>query len=106
MTTDTTPALDRLVAGLARAAPGLRVETGPGATGLYAYDASNYRVPPRAVVFPRGTGDVCAVLRVCRETGVPVTARGGGTSMAGASTPSTGTPRPSSWPTASAAPHR
>jgi len=83
VTTDTTPALDRLVAGLARAAPGLRVETGPGATGLYAYDASNYRVPPRAVVFPRGTGDVCAVLRVCRETGVPVTARGGGTSMAG-----------------------
>ncbi|MEW2396153.1 FAD-binding and (Fe-S)-binding domain-containing protein [Streptomyces sp. NPDC046862] len=83
MTTDTTASPERLVARLARAAPGLRVETGPGATGSYAYDASNYRVPPRAVVFPRGADDVVAVVRACRETGVPVTARGGGTSMAG-----------------------
>ncbi|MFJ4082715.1 FAD-binding and (Fe-S)-binding domain-containing protein [Streptomyces iakyrus] len=68
---------------IAEIAPGLRVETGPGATGPYAYDASNYRVPPRAVVFPRTADDVVAVLRACREAGVPVTARGGGTSMAG-----------------------
>ncbi|OAH12265.1 FAD-binding and (Fe-S)-binding domain-containing protein [Streptomyces jeddahensis] len=81
--TDTTTALEPLVARLAETAVGLRVETGPGATGLYAYDASNYRVPPRAVVFPRSADDVVAVLRACRETGVPVTARGGGTSMAG-----------------------
>jgi FAD/FMN-containing dehydrogenase/Fe-S oxidoreductase len=75
--------LARWVAELARTAPGLRVETGPGPTGPYAYDASNYRVPPRAVVFPRSSDDVVAVLRACREAGVPVTARGGGTSMAG-----------------------
>ncbi|MCL8011327.1 FAD-binding and (Fe-S)-binding domain-containing protein [Streptomyces sp. AS02] len=81
--TDTTTALEPLVARLAETAPGLRVETGPGSTGLYAYDASNYRVPPRAVVFPRSADDVVAVLRACRETGIPVTARGGGTSMAG-----------------------
>ncbi|WP_030607601.1 FAD-binding and (Fe-S)-binding domain-containing protein [Streptomyces fulvoviolaceus] len=74
--------LARLTARLAETAPGLRVDTGPG-TGPYAYDASNYRVPPRAVAFPRTADDVCAVLRACRETGVPVTARGGGTSMAG-----------------------
>ncbi|MFJ4820169.1 FAD-binding and (Fe-S)-binding domain-containing protein [Streptomyces sp. NPDC088801] len=72
-----------LTARLAELAPGLRVEAGPGATGAYAYDASNYRVPPRAVVFPRTADDVVAVLRACREAGVPVTARGGGTSMAG-----------------------
>ncbi|MET8076059.1 FAD-binding and (Fe-S)-binding domain-containing protein [Streptomyces sp. NPDC005303] len=71
-----------LIARLAETAPGLRVETGPG-IGAYAYDASNYRVPPRAVVFPRSADDVVAVVRACRETGVPVTARGGGTSMAG-----------------------
>ncbi|MFF8974854.1 FAD-binding and (Fe-S)-binding domain-containing protein [Streptomyces sp. NPDC014995] len=76
-------ALARLTARLAETAPGLRVETGPGPTGPYAYDASNYRVPPRAVAFPRGTADVVAVLRACREAGVPVTPRGGGTSMAG-----------------------
>ncbi|WP_030674579.1 FAD-binding and (Fe-S)-binding domain-containing protein [Streptomyces cellulosae] len=72
-----------LTARLAETAPGLRVESGAGARGQYAYDASNYRVPPRAVAFPRSTGDVVAVLRACKETGVPVTARGGGTSMAG-----------------------
>ncbi|MFF9033480.1 FAD-binding oxidoreductase, partial [Streptomyces iakyrus] len=78
-----TAAVDTLVVRLAELAPGLRVETGPGATGPYAYDASNYRVPPRAVVFPRGAEDVVAVVRACREAGVPVTPRGGGTSMAG-----------------------
>ncbi len=82
-TPDPVDAMARLVAHLAGAAPGLRVETGPGGTGPYAYDASNYRVPPRAVAFPRSTDDVCAVLRACRETGIPVTARGGGTSIAG-----------------------
>ncbi|MGW0820321.1 FAD-binding and (Fe-S)-binding domain-containing protein [Streptomyces sp. NPDC002845] len=81
--TDTTALLEPLVARLAETAPGLRVETGPGVTGLFAYDASNYRVPPRAVVFPRTAVDVVAVVRACREAGVPVTARGGGTSMAG-----------------------
>ncbi|MFD5483541.1 FAD-binding oxidoreductase, partial [Streptomyces hawaiiensis] len=75
--------LTSLVVHLAELAPGLRVETGPGATGPYAYDASNYRVPPRAVAFPRTADDVVAVLRACREAGIPVTARGGGTSMAG-----------------------
>ncbi|MFD3505692.1 FAD-binding and (Fe-S)-binding domain-containing protein [Streptomyces sp. NPDC058676] len=73
----------RLTARLTETAPGLRVESGPGPTGQYAYDASNYRVPPQAVAFPRSADDVVAVLRACKETGVPITARGGGTSMAG-----------------------
>ncbi|WP_267615196.1 FAD-binding and (Fe-S)-binding domain-containing protein [Gordonia bronchialis] len=49
----------------------------------YSYDASNYRIPPQAVVFPRSTADVVTVLRHCHAHGVPVTARGGGTSMGG-----------------------
>jgi FAD/FMN-containing dehydrogenase/Fe-S oxidoreductase len=61
----------------------MRLETAPGGIAPYAYDASNYRVPPVALAFPRTADDVCAVLRACREVGVPVTARGGGTSMAG-----------------------
>ncbi|GAB2587581.1 FAD-binding and (Fe-S)-binding domain-containing protein [Streptomyces capparidis] len=68
---------------LAETAPGLRAETGAGRVAPYAYDASNYRVPPLAVVFPRTPGEVSAVLRACRGLGVPVTPRGGGTSMAG-----------------------
>ena len=39
-------ALASLVARLAETAPGLRVETGPGPTGPYAYDASNYEWRP------------------------------------------------------------
>lgn len=72
-----------LQAVLERTAPGLEVETDAGRRAQYAYDASNYRVPPLAVAFPRSAGDVRAVVRACRELGVPVTARGGGTSMAG-----------------------
>jgi len=75
--------LARLTARLAETAPDLRVESGRGALGPYSYDASNYRVPPRAVAFPRTADDVAAVVRACKETGIPVTARGGGTSMAG-----------------------
>lgn len=49
----------------------------------YSSDASNYRVLPEAVVFPRSEADVAAVLEVARSEGRAVTARGGGTSVAG-----------------------
>ncbi|MCP2245999.1 FAD-binding and (Fe-S)-binding domain-containing protein [Lentzea aerocolonigenes] len=74
---------DPLVRLLAETAPGLRVESEAGGTAPFAYDASNYRVAPRAVAFPRSPEEVSAALRACRELGVSVTARGGGTSMAG-----------------------
>lgn len=50
---------------------------------LYSSDASLYRVTPKAVVFPAHHDDVAATLEVCRRLGVPVTARGAGTSIAG-----------------------
>ncbi|NKY85392.1 FAD-binding and (Fe-S)-binding domain-containing protein [Nocardia veterana] len=49
----------------------------------YSSDASNYRVVPAAVVYPRGDDDVARALWAAREEGLPVTARGGGTSVAG-----------------------
>ncbi|WP_063041983.1 FAD-binding and (Fe-S)-binding domain-containing protein [Nocardia grenadensis] len=49
----------------------------------YSSDASNYRVLPEAVVFPRSDDDVAAVLEVARSAGTAVTPRGGGTSVAG-----------------------
>ncbi|WP_082697265.1 FAD-binding and (Fe-S)-binding domain-containing protein [Kocuria rosea] len=64
-------------------AAGLDADTGSRRLAEYAYDASNYRVRPRAVVFPRSAADVAAALSVCRDLDVPVTSRGGGTSMAG-----------------------
>ncbi len=53
------------------------------ARAVYSSDASLYRVLPRAVVRPRDVDEVLATLAVCRELGVPLTARGAGTSIAG-----------------------
>ncbi|MFJ9720499.1 FAD-binding and (Fe-S)-binding domain-containing protein [Streptomyces sp. NPDC101213] len=53
---------------------------------LATMDASNYRRVPLGVVAPRDADDVAAVLEVCRAHGVPVVARGGGTSIAGQAT--------------------
>ena len=49
----------------------------------YASDAGNYRVLPTVVVEPADIDDVLATLDVSRTSGVPVTSRGGGTSIAG-----------------------
>jgi len=56
------------------------------ARALVTMDASNYRRVPLGVVAPRDADDVAAALEVCRERGVPVVARGGGTSIAGQAT--------------------
>ena len=49
----------------------------------YSSDASNYRVLPSVVAFPRHVEEAAAALRVATQFGVPVTSRGGGTSTAG-----------------------
>jgi len=71
-----------LAAALRRA--GLsEVETGSRRRAEYSSDASNYRVVPAVVAFPRSADEVTAALAVCRELGVPLTGRGAGTSIAG-----------------------
>src|SRR5438067_11410566 len=52
---------------------------------LYSTDASIYQVEPLGVVLPRDAEDVRAVVQIAAETGVPITARGGGTSLSGQS---------------------
>jgi FAD/FMN-containing dehydrogenase/Fe-S oxidoreductase len=49
----------------------------------YSSDASNYRVVPTVVAFPRHVDEAAAALDVARRLGVPVTCRGAGTSIAG-----------------------
>jgi FAD/FMN-containing dehydrogenase/Fe-S oxidoreductase len=51
--------------------------------GRYATDASFYQITPLAVLVPTRFADVEAALAIARVEGVPVTARGGGTSQAG-----------------------
>jgi FAD/FMN-containing dehydrogenase/Fe-S oxidoreductase len=51
--------------------------------GLYATDASVYQIVPLGIVLPRTEADVVAAVNACARFGVPLTARGGGTSQAG-----------------------
>ncbi|WP_370961540.1 FAD-binding and (Fe-S)-binding domain-containing protein [Amycolatopsis sp. cg9] len=62
---------------------GVPADASPRRRSEYAYDASNYRVEPLAVAFPRSVDDVVAAVAACRATGTAIIARGGGTSMAG-----------------------
>src|SRR5438477_5390561 len=50
---------------------------------LYSTDASVYQIRPLGVVLPRTAEDVVRVVEICGRHGVPITARGGGTSQAG-----------------------
>ncbi|HSN10868.1 MAG TPA: FAD-binding oxidoreductase, partial [Propionibacteriaceae bacterium] len=58
----------------------------PGSRATYSTDSSNYRQVPIGVVLPRTVEDVIATVQACREHGVPITSRGGGTSLAGQTT--------------------
>src|SRR5262245_48946112 len=50
---------------------------------LYSTDASVYQIIPVGVVFPKTVEDIRACVTICGHFGVPITARGGGTSQAG-----------------------
>ncbi|HYV34573.1 MAG TPA: FAD-binding oxidoreductase, partial [Gemmataceae bacterium] len=52
---------------------------------LYSTDASIYRIEPLGVVIPRTAEDVHATIQVAIEMHVPITPRGGGTSLSGQS---------------------
>src|SRR5574341_2188999 len=52
---------------------------------LYEYDGGFSRGTPRAVVFPRTTEQVAAIMRLAGESGVPIVPRGAGTGLSGGS---------------------
>jgi FAD/FMN-containing dehydrogenase/Fe-S oxidoreductase len=83
----TTPAASAETAAelthLLRAAVRGEVDSSSRARAQYTSDASNYRVVPRVVVYPLDVDDLLAVTEVTRATGVPLTMRGAGTSVAG-----------------------
>jgi FAD/FMN-containing dehydrogenase/Fe-S oxidoreductase len=71
------------LAAALRAAGLAEVETATRRRAEYSSDASNYRVVPQVVAFPRSADEIAAALNVCRELNAPVVTRGGGTSIAG-----------------------
>ncbi len=52
---------------------------------LYSTDASIYMVEPLGVVMPRTADDLATTVQIAAEMEVPITARGGGTSLSGQS---------------------
>jgi FAD/FMN-containing dehydrogenase/Fe-S oxidoreductase len=73
----------RDLAAALRGAGLTEVDDSPRRRAEYSSDASNYRVVPGVVVFPRHADEAAAALDVARRLGVPVTSRGAGTSIAG-----------------------
>jgi FAD/FMN-containing dehydrogenase/Fe-S oxidoreductase len=59
------------------------VDLSTSAQALFASDASNYRIVPLGVVFPRDEADVLAILEIAGRYGISVIQRGGGTSTGG-----------------------
>jgi len=57
---------------------------------LYEYDGTVDKARPELVVFPRSTEDVVAIVKICREHGIPMVARGAGTGLSGGSLPLAG----------------
>ncbi|WP_322990250.1 FAD-binding protein, partial [Hoeflea sp.] len=51
--------------------------------GRYATDASFYQMMPIGILCPKSEDDISAAIGVAREQGVPILARGGGTSQCG-----------------------
>ena len=57
--------------------------------GIYSTDASHYQITPACVVIPRDEQDATFTVKTAGEFGLPITPRGGGTSLSG-QTSSTG----------------
>jgi glycolate oxidase len=95
--TATTAAAEAAAAGdvaerFAGALPAGQIVAGDRAGVDYSHDESLTVAPaaPAAVLFPTDTAQVSAILRVANEHGIAVTARGSGTGLSGAATPSSG----------------
>ena len=76
------PTTGDLVAALSRAGVA-DVDASTRRRAEYSTDASLYRVVPDVVVFPRAPDELGAIVEVGRALGVPLTARGAGTSIGG-----------------------
>jgi glycolate oxidase len=68
--------------------PPERLLTRPEHLAAYESDGlTAFRQPPLAVAVPETSGEVIALVRACRDAGLPFVARGSGTSLSGGSLP-------------------
>jgi glycolate oxidase len=66
------------------------VKTAPEDLAVYAFDAYTDAGIPSAVVLPRSTREVCAIVKIARDLGEPIVARGAGTGLCGGAVPIAG----------------
>ncbi len=79
---------DAIVAGLASLVPFECLITSENERRAFETDGlTGYRKLPLAVVLPRTTEEVSAVMRYCHEQGIKVVPRGAGTSLSGGAIP-------------------
>ncbi|HET9732501.1 MAG TPA: FAD-linked oxidase C-terminal domain-containing protein [Acidimicrobiales bacterium] len=83
---------DQVAAALSAELPGDAILVDPDVMEAYRFDRASTVVPgkPRAVVRPRSTADVQAVMRVATATRTPVVVRGAGTGLSGGATATDG----------------
>ncbi len=77
----------RVIPEIARRIGADKIQTAPELLTCYAFDATNIKALPLAVVFPRNTEDVKAVVSVCRQSRAMVIPRGAGTGFVGGTVP-------------------
>jgi len=66
------------------------VKTQPEDLAVYAFDAYSELGLPAAVVLPSSTREVSAVVKIARDCGEPIVARGAGTGLCGGAVPAAG----------------
>ena len=79
-----------LVQRLADALGPNAVKTQPEDLSVYSFDAYSQGRTPKAVVLPASTLDVAAAVKIAREYGEPIVARGAGTGLCGGAVPAEG----------------
>ena len=66
------------------------VKTAPEDLAVYAFDAYTDGGLPSAVLLPRSTREVSAIVKIARDCGEPIVARGAGTGLCGGAVPTVG----------------
>jgi glycolate oxidase len=74
---------ERLITALGHDA----VKSSPEDLAVYSFDAYTDGRLPSAVVLPESVHDVCSVVKIARELGEPLVARGAGTGLCGGAVP-------------------
>lgn len=83
--------MEQLLEDLRRALDESRVLSDAADLRPYGFDSTAaLKEQPCAVVFPRESGDVAAVVKICAEASVPLVTRGSGTGLSGGSVPAPG----------------